>query len=130
MSADLARRENRADIVAGIDLSRQPPGVGSILRDLALRETRRRSRRVARLIVTELRGVTRLAPRPVRSARFMVLRAPDVPSVLIELGFLTNARDSRRMVNDAHMRRVARGIAVAVNRYFGHKPAAAIVRQR
>ena len=130
LSAELARRENRADIAAGIDLTRHPPGVGNILRDLVRRETRRRSRRFAWLVVAQMRGVTRLAPRPVRSARFIVLRAPDVPSVLIELGFLTNARDSNRMINDAHMRRVARGVAVAINRYFGHRPAAAIVRRR
>lgn len=128
-SAALARRENRSDAVAGIDLSGHPSGVTNILRDLVRRDTQRKSRIFARYVVREMKGVTRLAPRPVRSAQFAVLRAPDLPSVLLELGFLTNRRDSRRMVNDRHMRRVARAVAAAINRYFGHRPAASAGRK-
>jgi N-acetylmuramoyl-L-alanine amidase len=128
-SAALARRENRSDAVAGVDLSGHPSGVTNILRDLVRRDTQRKSRTFARYVVREMKGVTRLAARPVRSARFAVLRAPDLPSVLLELGFLTNRRDSRRLVNDRHMRRVARAVAAAINRFFGHQPAASAGRK-
>ena len=124
-SAALAKRENRSDKVAGVDLAGHPSAVGNILRDLVRRDTRRRSRTFARSVVREMKGVTRLAKRPVRAAQFAVLRAPDVPSILLELGFLTNARDTRRMVNDRHMRQVAKAVVRAINRYFSNRPATA-----
>ena len=123
VSRALAQRENRSDKVAGVDLSGHPSDVSDILRDLVRRDTRRRSRSFARMVVREMKGVTRLAARPVRSAQFAVLRAPDVPSVLLELGFLTNLRDSRRLVNDRRMRQVAKAVVAAINRYFGNRRA-------
>jgi N-acetylmuramoyl-L-alanine amidase len=76
-------------------------------------------------LVSQLRETTPILPaRPHRFAGFVVLKAPDVPSVLIELGFLSNPADEKRLLAADHRRRVAAGIALAVDRYFGRIEAA------
>ena len=89
-AAALAKKENQSDIIAGIDFADQPPEVANILIDLAQRETKNLSVKFANMVVNNARGKTQLLDRTHRFAGFRVLKAPDVPSVLIELGFLTN----------------------------------------
>src|SRR5262249_47090457 len=81
------------DAIAGIDLSSEPKDVAGILIDLARRETKTFSLQFARGMVNELKPVTRLHMHPLKSAAFVVLKAPDVPSVLVELGYVTNKGD-------------------------------------
>jgi N-acetylmuramoyl-L-alanine amidase len=114
----LATSENKADIVAGIDLSQQEPEVTNILIDLAQRRTMNYSARLAGYVVHELERETKLLTRPHRFAGFAVLKAPDVPSVLVELGFLSNREDSRRLNDPAYRRKVATGLTRAIDRYF------------
>lgn len=114
----LAARENRSDIIAGVDLDEQNDAVAGILIDLAQRETRTRSVRFANALVTALEDVTPLIRRPHRSAGFAVLKAPDVPSVLVELGYMTNRNDERRLQSESHRRTVVAGMIRAVDRYF------------
>jgi len=118
-AAALARKENQSDVIAGVDLSGGNSAVAPILIDLAQRDTMNRSSRFAEGAVTLLARTTTILPRqPHRSAAFVVLKAPDVPSVLIELGYLSNSADAQAM-NSAHWRNgVAQAIGDAIDRYF------------
>ena len=88
----LAEAENRADVIAGIDLSHEPDDVADILIDLAQRETKTFSVHFAQDAGRRARDVARLHKHPLKSAGFQVLKAPDVPSVLVELGYVSNSR--------------------------------------
>ena len=114
----LATRENKADIIAGIDFSDQTPEVADILIDLAQRRTMNYSVRLAGYVVDEMKSETRLLKRPHRFAGFAVLKAPDVPSILVELGFLSNGQDEARLKDSAFRHKAARGLTRAVDRYF------------
>jgi len=94
-AAALAAKENRSDIIAGVDLTQQNDDVAGILIDLTQRETMNRSARYANQLLSELRKSARVLRKSHRFAGFAVLKAPDVPSVLVELGYLSNPRDAR-----------------------------------
>lgn len=114
----LADAENRADVIAGVDLAAEPNDIADILIDLAQRETRAFSAHFARGVVKEMRTVARLHKRPQRSAGFRVLKAPDVPSVLIELGYVSNARDLKQLVSGSWRAHTGDAIVHAVHTYF------------
>src|SRR6185295_13287031 len=88
-AARLAETENRADLIAGIDLSHEPGDVADILIDLAQRETKAFSMHFAKTLIADMKKVARMHKHPMKSAGFKVLKAPDVPSVLIELGYVS-----------------------------------------
>jgi len=118
-AAALARRENQSDIIAGVDLSHEDSPVAPILIDLAQRDTINRSSRFAETALGQLHAVTDiLATSPHRAASLAVLVAPDVPAVLIELGYLSNESDAAQMNTGAWRERVAQAIAQAVDRNF------------
>ena len=117
-AAALAERENKVDLIGGIKLAGETPEVTNILIDLIQRETMNESARFASLLVDELQQATTLLPRTHRFAGFAVLKAPDVPSVLIELGYLSNGTDERLLHSSEYRQRLARGIARAIDRYF------------
>ena len=100
-AARLAEQENRADVIAGVDLKAEPDDVAGILIDLAQRETKTFSVQFAHKLVGELKEAVRLHKEPIKSAGFRVLRAPDVPSVLIELGYVSNKQDMQSLLSDA-----------------------------
>ncbi|MEQ9120999.1 MAG: N-acetylmuramoyl-L-alanine amidase, partial [Alphaproteobacteria bacterium] len=117
-AARLAQSENRADLIAGVAMQEEPPEVVGILLDLAQRETKNQSSAVADDLLFSLAPTQPLLNTPKRAAGFAVLKAPDVPSVLIELGFISNREDAARL-NDPNGRdRIARAIAEGVVRYF------------
>ena len=117
-AARLAEKENRADVIAGVDLKAEPDDVAGILIDLAQRETKSYSLQFARKLVSEIRPVARLHKNPLKSAGFRVLRAPDIPSVLIELGYVSNRQDLRSLLSDAWRNKTADAIAKAIESYF------------
>lgn len=117
-AAALAERENKADLIAGIDLTHESAEVTNILIDLAQRETMNQSARLAAVLVDELGDRVKVLRNPHRFAGFAVLKAPDIPSVLIELGFLSNKDDERALRSKQHRKRVAQSIVAAVDRYF------------
>jgi N-acetylmuramoyl-L-alanine amidase len=118
-AAALARKENQSDVIAGVDLSGEASPVASILIGLAQRDTMNRSVRFARIAVAELEQASDVLPRdPHRSANFVVLKAPDVPAVLIELGYLSNPRDCAQMRTETWRDRIASAIADSVDRQF------------
>jgi N-acetylmuramoyl-L-alanine amidase len=124
-AARLADAENRADIIAGVDLSSEPNEIADILIDLAQRETRSFTTHFARTLVGDLKNAIRLHKQPLRSAGFRVLKAPDVPSVLIELGFVSNRADFKELMSETWRTRAADSITHAVNAYFTQRMAGA-----
>ena len=117
-AARLAAKENQADTVAGLDASEDTQDVAGILMDLAKRETRTFSAIFARNLVEKLGGSVKMHKVPLRSAGFRVLSAPDVPSVLIELGYMSSPKDAE-LLNSAQWRAQAvSAVATAVEGYF------------
>jgi N-acetylmuramoyl-L-alanine amidase len=117
-AARLAEHENKADAIAGVDLSSEPEEVADILIDLTQRETKNFSAHFARAVVGELKRTALLHKHPLKSAGFKVLKAPDVPSVLIELGYVSNKQDLKLMTSDAWRARTSEAVAQAVNAFF------------
>jgi N-acetylmuramoyl-L-alanine amidase len=117
-AARLAEAENQADAIAGLDLSSEPKDVAGILIDLARRETKTFSLQFAQAVVGQLKPSGRLHPNPLRSAAFVVLKSPDVPSVLIELGYVTNKADLKSLISPEWRDRTADLIVQAVDRFF------------
>jgi N-acetylmuramoyl-L-alanine amidase len=117
-SARLADRENKADAAAGIDSGDSPDDVLDILQDLTLRETRSFSHGFATRLVGELDTIARLNKNPRREAGFRVLRAHDVPSVLVELGYLSSKQDLDLLMSEQWRGKMVSAMAVAVDRFF------------
>jgi N-acetylmuramoyl-L-alanine amidase len=122
-SARLAERENKADAIAGLDLSEEPSEVADILIDLTRRETRMFSANFARLLAGEMRHATRMHRLPLRSAGFQVLRAHDVPSVLVELGFVSSAKDVEMLTSAIWRDRTADAVTKAIDQFFSGRSA-------
>ena len=123
-AARLAEIENRADVIAGVDLTAEPDDVANILVDLAQRETKSFSLQFAHAAVGELKSTARLHRQPVKSAGFVVLKAPDVPSVLVELGYMSTREDLKQLNSPAWRTRTANALAQAVDNFFAPRLAA------
>jgi N-acetylmuramoyl-L-alanine amidase len=117
-AARLAEAENRADVIAGLDLASEPTDVADILIDLAKRETKTFSVQFARGLIGQLRHAARLHKDPLKSAGFRVLRAPDIPSALVELGYVSNKQDLQSLTSAAWRGRTADAIVLAVDAFF------------
>jgi N-acetylmuramoyl-L-alanine amidase len=118
-SARLAEQENNAGVVAGVDLAVESADVANILLDLAMREKMNESNLLARYLVESFRRENvRLLPNSHRSAGFAVLKAPDVPSVLIETGFLSNPEEAKLLSSSVFQRKVATAIVSGIDAYF------------
>lgn len=117
-AAALAASENKSDVLAGYDLTGYEDVVSSILIDLAATATVNSSRTLADMMVGTLESRVRLLTRPHRQAGFAVLKSPTVPSVLVEMGFLSNRQDESMLLSDDYRRAVSHGIVEAVDRFF------------
>jgi len=124
-AARLAEAENKADVIAGVDLTAEPNDVANILVDLAQRETKTFSMQFARTVVDELKSAARMHKHPLKSAGFKVLTAPDVPSVLIELGYMSTKDDLKQLNSPAWRARTAQGVVKAVEAFFTPRVAGA-----
>ena len=127
VAAALADRENKVDILAGLDITTEHAEVADILFDLVQRDTKARSTQLAQTVLSNLQDKVRLLPNPHRQAGFAVLKAPDIPSILIEMGFLSNRHDERLLRTAAHQQKLVDGIVRGIgaymrNIYFTHKP--------
>ena len=121
----LAEAENKADAIGGVNLTEEPTEVADILIDLAQRETRTFSNRFARLLMGEMKTVTRMHKNPLKSAGFRVLKAPDVPSVLVELGYVSNKDDLEHLSSENWRSRTVGAVAHAVDTFFAKRLATA-----
>jgi N-acetylmuramoyl-L-alanine amidase len=118
----LAAKENFSDALAGIELPSDSDEVlANILIDLAQRETKNRSAVFARSIVGELGARSTLHTRMIKSAGFRVLKAPDIPSVLLELGFLSNPDDEKLLTSEAWRERTAEAVVKSIDVYFAKR---------
>lgn len=120
-AARFAARENSADSVNGVALSGRSDAVSAILVELAQRGTQRDSSEFASLILREGAGTLRFHPQARRAASLAVLRAPDVPGVLYEAGFITNREEAARLLSPAGQREFAEVLARAVRVYFARQ---------
>jgi N-acetylmuramoyl-L-alanine amidase len=120
----LAEAENKADAIGGVNLTEEPV-VADILIDLAQRETRTFSNRFARMLMGEMKGTVRMHKHPLKSAGFRVLKAPDVPSVLVELGYVSNKGDLEHLVSEAWRSRTVGSMAQAIDVFLGKRLATA-----
>ncbi|MCL6609054.1 MAG: N-acetylmuramoyl-L-alanine amidase, partial [Geminicoccaceae bacterium] len=118
-AAALAAKENKADILTGVDLSRHDPIVAGILIDLAQRDTLNKSIDFSQILAEELAKVTPLLRNHRRFAGFAVLKSPETPSVLIELGYLSNPEEAKRLGDPRHRRKLAQAIVAAIDRHTG-----------
>ncbi|WP_188514103.1 N-acetylmuramoyl-L-alanine amidase [Blastomonas aquatica] len=120
-AARLAARENKADILNGVNLSDAPSDVSSILIDLTQRETMNLSADFARLLRREGENKMNFRTDSHRFASLMVLKAPDVPSVLLETGYVSNADDVALLNTPAYRRRIAESVSQAITVFFARK---------
>ena len=117
-AAALAEKENKADIVAGLNFAEHSKEVSDILLNLAQRETMNRSAELATFIASEMRKSTHTLQNTHRFAGFAVLKAPDVPSVLMELGYLSNRTEEKQLQRRDYRARLAKSAVNAIDRYF------------
>lgn len=121
----LAEAENKADAIGGVNLTEEPTEVADILIELAQRETRTFSNRFARLLMGEMKTTVRMHKHPLKSAGFKVLKAPDVPSVLVELGYVSNKGDLEHLVSENWRNRTAGAMAQAIDAFLAKRLATA-----
>lgn len=121
VAAALAARENKSDVINGIDLSRESNDVSSILIDLAQRETLNTSSTFAVELQRELSPLISLKPTFHKFAGLMVLKAPDVPSVLLETGYISNDDDLALLTSEDYRHKIAIGVRRAVEAHFARQ---------
>jgi N-acetylmuramoyl-L-alanine amidase len=118
-TAALAEKENQADVIAGLDLDEQPDDlVRGILISLATRETMNYSAIFANLVLPELEGIGTTLANGHRFAGFAVLKAPDIPSLLIEMGYLSNRADEKLLLSPNYHARIAKALIRSIDQYF------------
>ena len=117
-AGELAERENRADIIAGVDLSGESDVVSGILIDLAQRETMNLSAEFANQLISELSDASIMLKRSRRYAGFAVLKAPDMPAVLVELGYLSNPRDERMLAAPKQRAPLVEALVRGIDTFF------------
>jgi len=120
-AALLAERENKSDIIAGVDLAKQDAGVNRILIDLAQRESMQASADFARLLQREASAFFPFRPEYHRFASLLVLKAPDIPSILFESGYLTNPQDAAYIQSPEGQKQIATGMRRAIEAHFARQ---------
>lgn len=121
----LAEAENKSDAIGGVNLTDEPTEVADILIDLVQRETRTFSNRFARVLMGEMKNSVRMHKHPLKSAGFRVLKAPDVPSVLVELGYVSNKGDLEHLVSETGRNKTVGSMAQAIDAFFAKRLATA-----
>lgn len=118
-TAALAARENRSDLIAGVDLTHEDKDVASILVDLVMRDTMNQSIFLANTLVDTMSlGHIKVLDNPHRYAGFAVLKAPDIPSVLVEMGFMSNRKEADMLSKPAHRKKIVRSLVRGIETYF------------
>jgi len=130
-SGELARQHDRSDLLAGVDLTQQDDLIATVLMDMARLETGVRSDLLAEMMVSGIgQSVGRIRKRPHLSAGFTVLKAPDIPSVLVELGFMSNRSDLNNLLTAEWRQKVIRGMVLALDTWsFEDAAQARLLRQ-
>lgn len=118
-TARLAARENKSDVIAGVDLSEEGQDVAAILIDLALRDTKNQSTFLANQFINTFKAHNiKMLKTPLHSAGFAVLKAPDIPSVLVEIGFMSNRSEANMLNTKSHQLKIAKALKGSIDSYF------------
>jgi N-acetylmuramoyl-L-alanine amidase len=118
----LADRENQADLIGGVNLGRRNREVAQLLLQMSTATQIRDSSNLARIMLAQLGGVGQLHKSEVEQAGFAVLKAPDIPSVLVETAFISNPQEEKRLADPAYQNKVARAIHTGIRSYFVKYP--------
>ena len=118
----LAKRENDADLIGGVNLDVQDPYLKRTLLDLSQTATINDSLKLARAVLSELGHINTLHKPHVEQAGFAVLKSPDIPSILVETAFISNPQEERRLRDPAYQNRMADAILAGIKRYFAQNP--------
>jgi len=118
----LAKRENDADLIGGVNLDVKDRYLAMTLADLSLTAQINDSLKLAKAVLSELGGVNSLHKGDVEQAGFAVLKAPDIPSILVETAFISNPEEERRLNDEAYQEKMARAIFKGIKRYFTRNP--------
>ena len=118
----LAQKQNSADLVGGVSLSDKDDVLASVLFDLSMTASLDASLDVGREVLTQIKQVSRLHKKQVEQAGFAVLKSPDMPSILVETGFISNPQESRRLNSSSYQYKMANAIHVGIERYFSSHP--------
>lgn len=117
-AAALAERENKADIIDGMDFSDNSPEINDVLISLSQNDSRNKSSKFAAYVVNEMRKIVKIQNNTHRFAGFAVLKAPDIPSVLVELGYLSNYTEEKYLRDASYRKKLGAAITRAVTTYF------------
>ncbi|NWA27429.1 N-acetylmuramoyl-L-alanine amidase [Pseudomonas gingeri] len=123
----MAERENGADLLGAqslLNLKDKDPMLAGVILDMSMNATIASSLQLGHSVLGSLEGITTLHQKRVEQAGFAVLKSPDVPSILVETGFISNARDSQRLVTARHQQAIADGLFEGLKRYFEKNPPA------
>ena len=118
----LAQKENEADLIGGVNIDVKDPVLARTLLDLSQTATISDSLKLGKEVLTELGGINRLHKASVEQAGFAVLKAPDIPSILIETAFISNPDEERRLNDDAYQDKMAEAIMAGIRKYFAKNP--------
>jgi N-acetylmuramoyl-L-alanine amidase len=121
----LAKKENEADLIGGVNLAVKDPYLARTLLDLSQTATISDSLKLAKHVLKELGGINTLHRGRVEQAGFAVLKSPDTPSILVETAFISNPSEELRLKDDAYQEKMARAVLGGVKRYFSQNPALA-----
>ena len=118
----LAKQENDADMIGGVNLEGKDKYLKMTLADLSLSAQISDSLKLARAVLSELGGINTLHKQDVEQAGFAVLKAPDIPSILVETAFISNPEEERKLRNDAYQKKMAEAVFTGIKRYFAQNP--------
>jgi N-acetylmuramoyl-L-alanine amidase len=121
-AAWLAKQENDSDLVGGVNLDTRDPYLKQVLVDLSQTATNDHSQKLAGAVLSELGQINTLHKANVERAGFAVLKAPDIPSILVETAFISNPQEERRLADEAYQDKIARAILAGIKRYFAKFP--------
>lgn len=125
----LAQKENSADLVGGVNIATKDPMLARTLLDLSQTATISDSLKLGKAVLNEIGGINRLHKENVEQAGFAVLKAPDIPSILIETAFISNPEEEKRLNDDAYQDKMAEAIISGIRKYFARNPPAAKSKQ-
>ncbi len=118
----LAKKENDADLIGGVNLDVKDRFLAMTLADLSLTAQINDSLKLGRAVLSELGGINTLHKRDVEQAGFAVLKAPDIPSILVETAFISNPEEEQRLIDQAYQDKLARAVLNGIKRYFARNP--------
>ena len=119
----LAKKENEADLIGGVNIAVNDPYLARTLLDLSQTATINDSMKLAKYVLNNLSDINRLHRGRVEQAGFAVLKSPDIPSILVETAFISNPSEERRLNNQKYQMKIAHAILGGINRYFAQNPA-------